>query len=44
LRQKLDLPVMKTDRKAPFRELDHTADLRVEIRGKDEQGLFRNAV
>ena len=34
----------ETDRKAPFKELDHTADLRVEIRGKDEQELFRNAV
>ena len=32
------------DRKTPFRELDHTADLRVEIRGKDEPDLFRNAV
>ena len=44
MRQKLDLPVKKTDRKAPFRELDHTADLRVEIQGEDEQELFRNAV
>ena len=44
MRQKPDLPVKKTDRKAPFRELDHTADLRVEIQGKDEQELFRNAV
>lgn len=34
----------ETDRKAPFRELDHTADLRVEIRGRDEKELFRNAV
>ena len=42
--RKADLPVKETDRKAPFRELDHTADLRVEIRGKDEQELFRNAV
>jgi len=44
LKRKLDLPVKETGRKAPFRELDHTADLRVEIRGKDEQELFRNAV
>jgi SHS2 domain-containing protein len=42
--RKVGLPVKETDRKAPFRELDHTADLRVEIRGKDEQELFRNAV
>jgi SHS2 domain-containing protein len=33
-----------TDGKAPFRELDHTADLRVEVQGKDEPDLFRNAV
>ena len=32
------------NRKTPFRELDHTADLRVEIFGKDEQELFRNAL
>jgi SHS2 domain-containing protein len=44
LRHEPDLPVKKTDRKAPFRELDHTADLRVEIQGKDEQDFFRNAV
>ena len=44
MKQKPGLPVKETDRKAPFRELDHTADLRVEIRGKDEQDLFRNAV
>jgi SHS2 domain-containing protein len=31
-------------RHRPFRELDHTADLRVEILGKDEQDLFRNAI
>jgi SHS2 domain-containing protein len=42
--RKVDFPVKNTDRKVPFRELDHTADLRVEIRGKDEQELFRNAV
>jgi SHS2 domain-containing protein len=36
--------VKETDRRVPFRELDHTADLRVEIRGKDEKDLFRNAV
>jgi SHS2 domain-containing protein len=40
----LDLPVKDTDRNVPFRELEHTADLRVEIRGKDEEELFRNAV
>ncbi len=33
-----------SDGKTPFRELDHTADLRIEIAGKDEQDLFRNAV
>lgn len=32
------------DRETPFTELDHTADLRVEIRGRDEEDLFRNAV
>ncbi len=31
-------------RKKPFRELDHTADLRVEIIGKDEQDLLANAI
>jgi SHS2 domain-containing protein len=40
----LGFPVKETGRKAPFRELDHTADLRVEIEGKDEHELFRNAV
>lgn len=44
MKRKPDLPVKETDRKSPFRELDHTADLRVEIRGRDEQELFRNAV
>ena len=38
------LPVKDRDGKSPFRELDHTADLRVEIEGKDEQELFLNAV
>jgi SHS2 domain-containing protein len=33
-----------SDGSTPFRELDHTADLRVEVRGKDEPDLFRNAV
>jgi SHS2 domain-containing protein len=37
-------PVKKTDRKSPFKELNHTADLRIEIVGKDEHELFRNAV
>ncbi len=32
------------NRNLPFKELDHTADLRVEIWGKDEPELFRNAV
>lgn len=36
--------VKETDRKPPFKELNHTADLRVEIVGKDEHELFRNAV
>jgi SHS2 domain-containing protein len=36
--------VNETDRKTPFRELNHTADLRVEICGKDEDELFQNAV
>jgi SHS2 domain-containing protein len=36
--------VTASDGKKPFQELEHTADLRVEIRGKDEQDLFRNAV
>ena len=44
MRRKLDAPVKETERNVPFRELDHTADLRVEIQGKDEQELFRNAV
>jgi len=44
LKRKLDFPVKESSRKAPFRELDHTADLRVEIQGKDEKELFRNAV
>lgn len=44
MKQNPGLPVKETDRKVPFRELDHTADLRVEIRGKDEKDLFRNAV
>ena len=34
----------EADGKAPFRELDHTADICVEIYGKDEPDLFRNAV
>ena len=38
------LPVKAADGKPPFRELNHTADLRVEILGKDEEELFRNAV
>ena len=37
-------PVKETDRKPPFKELNHTADLRIEIVGKDEHELFRNAV
>jgi SHS2 domain-containing protein len=36
--------VKEPDGKAPFRELDHTADLRIEILGRDEPELFRNAV
>jgi len=36
--------VKEPDRKPPFKELDHTADLRIEIVGKDEPELFRNAV
>ena len=32
------------DGKPPFKELDHTADLRIEIVGRDEPELFRNAV
>jgi SHS2 domain-containing protein len=36
--------VKETDRKPPFKELNHTADLRIEIVGKDEHELFRNAV
>ena len=44
MRRNPGLLVKETDRKVPFRELDHTADLRVEIRGKDEEGLFLNAV
>jgi SHS2 domain-containing protein len=36
--------VKESDGKPPFRELDHTADLRIEIVGKDEPELFRNAV
>ena len=31
-------------RKPPFKELDHPADLRIEIVGRDEPELFRNAV
>ncbi len=31
-------------RTRPFRELDHTADLKIEIRGRDEQDLFANAI
>ncbi len=33
-----------TGRRATFRELDHTADLRLEIYGKDRAELFRNAI
>jgi SHS2 domain-containing protein len=36
--------VKEPDGKAPFKELDHTADLRIEIVGRDEHELFRNAV
>jgi len=36
--------VKEPDRKPPFKELDHTADLRIEIAGRDEPELFRNAV
>jgi SHS2 domain-containing protein len=36
--------VKEPDRKPPFKELDHTADLRIEIVGRDEAELFRNAV
>jgi SHS2 domain-containing protein len=36
--------VKEPDRKPPFKELDHTADLRVEIFGRDEPELFRNAL
>ncbi len=38
------LPVKAADSRPPFRELNHTADLRIEILGKDEEELFRNAV
>jgi SHS2 domain-containing protein len=31
-------------RKTPFRELEHTADLRVEIVGRNEKDLFANAI
>ena len=44
MKRKPDFPVKESRRKVPFRELDHTADLRVEIQGKDEKELFRNAV
>ena len=42
--RKPGLFVKETDGKKPFRELEHTADLRVEIYGRDEQELFQNAV
>ena len=38
------LVMKEADSRTPFKELNHTADLCVEIYGEDEQGLFRNAV
>ena len=42
--RKPGLFVKEPNRKPPFKELDHTADLRIEIVGRDEPELFRNAV
>ncbi len=44
LNRRRSSPVQGFEGKRPYRELDHTADLCIEIAGRDEEDLFRNAV